>query len=374
MILIPWATEIPIIKSASDTQLNLTIEQLAQRIGATVRGDNAIAVNGCAGLDEAHSDQVSFLANRRYLRSLGETGAAAVIVCPEDARYAPQDMTLLITDDPYYAFRQAAVALHGFRDQPKPGISDQAIIDPTAQVGSGCHIAPLAYVGPGAKVGDRCVVYPHCYIGPHAAIGDDCILYPNVTIYDDCRLGCRVTLHAGCVIGQDGFGYATHQGQHHKIPQIGNVVIEDDVEMGAGCTVDRATVGSTRIGRGTKFSDLVAIGHGAKIGQHNLLVAQVGIAGSTRTGDYVVMGGQAGVAGHLEIGDGVQIAAKAGVINDLPGGGQYGGQPARPMNQTKRSVLAVSRLPEAVQEIRQLQKRVTELEARFAAEAPGTSG
>ena len=224
---------------------------------------------------------------------------------------------------------------------------------------------PMACVAAGARVGRRCVIYPYCFVGPDAVVGDDCVLFPNVTVYDRCVLGDRVVLHAGCVIGQDGFGYATYEGKHWKIPQTGNVVVEDDVEMGAGCVVDRATVGSTRIGLGTKFSDLVAIGHGAVIGKHNLLVAQVGIAGSSQTGDYVVMGGQVGVAGHLKIGDMARIAAKAGVKDDLPAHGQYGGQPAQPFGQTKRSLVAVARLPELIQAFRKLQKRVAELESQM---------
>ena len=342
----------------------MTIEQLAQRIDAQVRGDGQRVIKGCAGLDDANESHVSFLANRKYAKRLAVTHAAAVIVGPDDTGQAPDTCTLLIAKNPYFAFREATVALHGFRQHPQPGISPLAFVDPHATIGSDCSIEPFAYVAPGATIGDGCVLYAHTYVGPGAKLGNKCVLYPNVTIYDHCVLGDRVVLHAGCVIGQDGFGYATHQGQHHKIPQVGNVVVEDDVEMGAGCAVDRATVGTTRIGQGSKFSDLVAIGHGTQVGPHNLLVAQVGLAGSVTTGRYVVFGGQAGVAGHLEIGDAVQIAAKAGVMDDLPANGQYGGQPAIPFSQAKRSVLALARLPELMHEIRAMQKRIARLEAQ----------
>ncbi len=351
----------------------MTIEQLSQRIGAAVRGDGSRSVTGCAGLEEAGPRDVSFLANRKYTSRLAQTQAGAVILSPDDAQQAPSGCTLLVAADPYFAFREAVVALHGYRQHPEPGVSDLAVVDPAAQIGPGCCIQPLVYIAAGAVIGEGSVIYPHCYVGDGATIGKQCILYPNVTVYDGCVLGDRVVLHSGCVIGQDGFGYATHQGQHHKIPQIGNVVIEDDVEMGAGCAIDRATVGSTRIGKGTKFSDLVAIGHGTEVGPHNLLVAQVGLAGSVKTGQYVAFGGQAGVAGHLEIGDQAQIAAKAGVIDDLPAKGQYGGQPAMPMAQTKRSVLTLTRLPDLVQDFRQLQKRVAQLEARLGGEADEAS-
>ena len=349
--------------------MNLTISQLATMVQAEVRGDGGRSLTGCAGLDEATADQVSFLANRKYAGSLKTTKAGAVILSAADAATAPPQLTVLIAKDPYFAFRQAMVALHGFRKHPPAGISAQAIVDPSAIIGEGCCIEPFVVIAAGAKIGPRTVIYPHCYVGVDAIIGEDCILFPSVTVYDRCVLGNRVTLHAGCVIGQDGFGYATtklpgEEPRHHKIPQIGNAVIEDDVEMGANCAIDRATLGSTRIGKGTKFSDLIAIGHGASLGKHNLLVAQVGIAGSTDTGDYVVMGGQAGVAGHLSIGTGAQLAAQSGVMTDVPAGEKFGGQPAMPLNQAKRTVLAMVRLPDLLKEVKDLEKRIAELEAK----------
>ena len=350
----------------------MSVAELAERIGARVVGDGSVRVSGCAGIEEAGPWEVTFVANHRYVRLLGETGAGAVIVSPGEAERAP-GRTLLVSEHPYLAFREAVVALHGYREHPGGGVSDRAEIDPSAEVGRGCTIHALACVAAGARVGERCVIYPHCYVGPGAVVGDGCVLFPNVTVYDGCVLGDRVTLHAGCVIGQDGFGYVPHDGRNLKIPQAGNVVVEDDVELGAGCVVDRATVGSTRIGRGTKMSDLVAIGHGAEIGKHNLFVAQVGIAGSTRTGDYVVMGGQAGVAGHLKIADGVQLAAKTGVIDDLSEKGQqYGGQPALPLSHTKRNVLALAKLPKLMQEFKRVKKRLEALERELAGAGGGS--
>lgn len=357
---------------------SMTLTELAGRINARVRGDGSCVVTRCAGIEEAGPDAVSFVANRKYARALADSQAGAVIVSAADAQQAP-DRTLLIADDPYFAFRQAVVALHGFRPNPAPGISPLAFIDPSAQVDPGASVAPFAYVAARARVGAGTVLYPHVYIGPDAVVGRDCLLFPHVCVYDFCVLGDRVTLHAGCSIGQDGFGYATHRGAHHKIPQVGIAVLEDDVEMGANCSVDRATVGCTRIGKGTKFSDLVAIGHGVTLGPHNLLVAQVGIAGSTQTGAYVVMGGQVGMAGHLKIGDQVQIAAQAGVMTDLAPKAQYGGTPAQPLTDAKRTVLAMARLPDLMGEFRRLQKRVEQLEAKLANAAktnpaqPGTT-
>lgn len=345
----------------------MTLNELAGRIGAAVRGEGAKVVGGCAGLEEAGPADVSFLSNRKYASMLATTKAGAVIVSEADAAQAPEGLSLLVAKDPYFAFRETVIALHGYREQPPAGVSPLAVVDPTAALAPGCCVQPYACIGKNTKIGARTVIYPHCYIGPDTVVGEDCILYPSVTIYDRCVLGNRVTLHAGCVIGQDGFGYATHkiageEVRHHKIPQVGNVVIEDDVEMGAACTIDRGTLGPTRVGRGSKFSDMVAIGHGTTVGKHNLLVAQVGIAGSAQTGDYVVMGGQVGVAGHLKIGSGVQIAATAGVMSDIAPGEKVGGQPALPLDQAKRNVLAVMRLPDLLQEFRKLQRRVTELE------------
>jgi UDP-3-O-[3-hydroxymyristoyl] glucosamine N-acyltransferase len=353
--------------------MSMTLEELAIKIGATVQGDGSRVVSSCASLDKAGPDQVSFLANPKYSKLIATTQAGAVILGKDDAASAPSHLAVLVAKDPYFAFRQAVVELHGFRKHPGSGISPQAVVHPTAKVGKDCIIHPFVVIEEGAIIGDRTVIYPHCYVGKDARVGDDCQLYANVTVYDDCVLGNRVTLHAGCVIGQDGFGYATYQGKHHKIPQAGIAVVEDDVEMGAGCTIDRATIGVTRIGAGTKFSDLVAIGHGASIGRHNLFVAQVGIAGSTETGDYVVMGGQVGVAGHLRIGNQVKLAAKSGVMDDIPDKSVWGGQPAVEMSLMKRSMLLIMRLPDIVSEFRKLQRRVNKLE-ESASSSKGNAG
>ncbi len=345
--------------------MSLTIQQLAERIGATINPlQSALAqntVHRCVGLEEAGEGDVAFLANPKYTQTLQSTQASAVIVAPGTQADGP---VLLEADDPYFAFRNAVVALHGYRQHPEPAegpLSPQAVVDPAAEVGPGTRVHPFAVVSAGVSIGRDCVIYPNVFIGPGVRIGDGCQLYPGVVVYDGCVLGNRVTLHANCVIGQDGFGYATHGGAHHKIPQVGNVVIEDDVEMGAGCTIDRATVGSTVIGAGTKFSDLIAIGHGTKIGEHNLFVAQVGIAGSVETGKYVVMGGQVGVAGHLTVGDGVQLAAKSGVHSNVPPGEIWGGAPAGPFKDTKRSFVHIAKLGKLFDTVRRLEKRVREL-------------
>jgi UDP-3-O-[3-hydroxymyristoyl] glucosamine N-acyltransferase len=343
----------------------MTLEQLAEHIGAELRlangADPRRVVVRCARLEDAGEEDITFLVNPRYTSQLEHTSAAAVIVAPE---VDCPERTLLAAPDPYYAFRNAMVALHGWREHPTaqgPSISPQAIVDSSARIGEGTVVHPLAVISRDAVIGERCVIYPHVFIGPGARIGSDGQLFPSVTIYDGCVLGDRVTLHAGCVIGQDGFGYATHAGEHHKIPQTGNVVIEDDVEMGANCAVDRATLGSTIIGAGTKFSNSVTIGHGCHIGRANLFVGQVGLAGSVTTGDYVAMGGQVGVAGHLTIGDRVQIAATSGVMNDIPDDTVVGGTPAQPLTEAKRVHLHTQRLPDLAGRIKRLERELGQL-------------
>jgi UDP-3-O-[3-hydroxymyristoyl] glucosamine N-acyltransferase len=343
--------------------MSLTISQLAERIGARCQGDGQQTVIGCATLDEAGPEQVSFLTNGKYAKRLADSAAGAVILGPDDAAQASQ-RTLLVADDPYYAFRNAVVELHGFRAQPSPGISDQAVIAATARLGEDCSIGPFVVIEDGAVLGDRCVIYPHAYIGADTELGDDCVLHSHVTVYDRCTLGDRVTLHHGCSIGQDGFGYATHQGSHHKIPQSGRAVVESDVEMGANCSVDRATLGETRIGAGTKFSNSVTIGHGSKVGRYNLFVAQVGLAGSVTTGDYVALGGQVGVAGHLTIGDQAQVAGHSGVMNDIPPKTNYGGAPAQPLKTLFRVQATLKKLPELAKQLKQISARLDNLESK----------
>ncbi|TVQ53358.1 MAG: UDP-3-O-(3-hydroxymyristoyl)glucosamine N-acyltransferase [Phycisphaerales bacterium] len=362
----------------------MTLRELADQIGATLHGDASIEVVGCAPIDRAGSDEIAFVANRKYARHLDETAAAAVLVGPKTP--CPDGMNRLVADDPYYAFRNAMIALHGHRPHPAPigsladrkdaTISAQAAVHPDAEVGEGTTIHPFAVVEHDAKVGERCVIYPGVYIGPEAVIGDDCILYPNVTIYDRCILGNRVTLHSSTVIGQDGFGYATHQGAHHKIPQAGIVVIEDDVELGGGCAIERAAMGETRIGEGTKFADLISIGHGTRIGKHCLFVSFVGISGSVDVGNYVVLGGQVGVTGHLKIGDGVQAMARTAMTRDIPAGSKVGGAPSVPLDIAKRNALAGMDLYELSRRVRQLERQLekTRTEQQAGEQAGGQTG
>lgn len=320
--------------------MNITAAELAQKVGAEVIGDGSVVLSRVAPLQEAKADAVSFVANPKYIPQLGTSDAGAVIV---SRKVRQAKMTLLCVRDPYLAFQQTVVLLHGFRQHPFEGIH------------------PKAHIEPSARIGQRCTIYPGVYVGPEVIIGDDCILYPNVSIYDRCVLGHRVIIHAGTVIGADGYGYATSQGIHHKIPQVGNVVLEDDVELGANCVVARGALESTRICQGTKLDALVMIGHGAEIGPHSLLVAQCGVGGSTITGHHTIMAGQSGIAGHLTIGSMVTVAGKSGVTKDIPENQVVMGIPAMPVHEARRIIAAGRRLPRIASQARELERFIAQM-------------
>ena len=339
--------------------MSISLAELARRVGARLDGDGSVEVSGCASIEDAGPGDVTFVNNAKYARFLDTTAAAAVIV--DDTTPCPSGTVRLVCDDPYFTFRNATVALHGFRKHPVPldgAVSEHATVHPQASVGPGTIIRPYAVVEEGASIGRDCVLYPGVYVGMGARIGDECVLFANAVVYDHCRLGDRVMLHANAVVGQDGFGYATHAGSHHKIPQTGIVVIEDDVELGACCAIERATVGETRIGRGTKFADLVAIGHGTNVGEHCLFVSQVGVSGSVEVGNYVVLGGQVGVAGHLKIGDGVQAAGRTGITGDVAPGSRVWGMPAVDLPRARRNMLVGMDLHGLARRVRQLEREL----------------
>jgi len=344
----------------------IPLRELARRLGVTVEGRDDVEITGCAAVDTATETELAFIANRRYAKFLDTTRAAAVIVGENTP--CPDHLTRVISDDPYFTFRNAMIELVGFRQHPHPAdadpderISPHAVIHRDASVGPDTIVHPFAVVERDARVGRGCVLYPGVYVGKGVTVGDDTVLHPNVTIYDDCRIGHRVILHSSTVIGHDGFGFATHAGAHHKIPQAGIAVIEDDVELGAGCAIERAAMGETRIGAGTKFADLISIGHGTTIGRHCLLVSLAGVSGSVDVGNYVVLGGQVGVAGHITIGDGVQAAATSAIASDIPAGQRVGGIPAIDIDRAKRNALAAANLYELSKRVRALERELERL-------------
>jgi UDP-3-O-[3-hydroxymyristoyl] glucosamine N-acyltransferase len=335
-----------------------TLGELAEYVGGRICGNPNVVIRSASTLGRACEGDISFLVNRKYQKQLRTTQASAVIVGKEVTNTS---IPLLVADDPYYAFMQIMVLLHGHRKHKKVGISPRASISDSAKIGVDCHIHDFATIADEARIGDGCVVYPGVYVGEGVQVSNDSIIYPNVTIYDGCKLGNRVIINSNSTIGEDGFGYASHKGVHHKIPQIGGVVIEDDVEIGACCGIERGTLGDTVIGQGSKLGDLITIGHGTKIGAHCLLVAQVGIAGSTTLGHHCVVGGQVGIVGHITIGNHVTIAAQAGVVNSIPDGQVVLGAPAIEANQGKRAYSMIQYLPEIRQSIRSLQSQIEQI-------------
>ena len=335
-----------------------SLRELAEYVGGKVEGEADKIIKTVSTLAEAGPDQITFLSNPKYEPQLKDTRAAAVVL----AEPAETNASLLISDDPYYAFMQIVVLLHGHRKHKKVGVSPRAAIMESATVGPGCDVHDFVTISDNARIGANCVIYPGVFIGPDVVMGDDCIVYPNAVIYNDCRIGSRVIIHANATVGEDGFGFATHKGEHHKIPQIGRVILEDDVEIGAGSVVERATLENTIIGRGSKIGDMVAIGHGAIIGPYCLLVPQVGISGSATLGHHCVLGGQAGVVGHIKIGDMVTIGAQSGVANNVPDGASVLGSPAVEANKAKRALSLIQYLPDIRRSVRRLDKRVAKLE------------
>ena len=336
------------------------MSEIAEHVGGRVYGDPDTVIRAAATLSDAGEGDITFLANRKYERQLETTQAGAVIV----GREVPGARTpLLVVKDPYFAFTQTLVLLHGHRRHRAIGISPRASIAPTATIGANCHIHDFVTVADNARIGNDCVIYPCGYIGEGVQIGDETVLDANTVIYENCKIGSRVIIHANATIGSDGFGFATHDGLHHKIPQIGTVTIEDDVEIGASCSIERGTLGETIIGRGSKVGDLVTIGHGARIGPHSLIVAQVGIAGSATLGHHCTLGGQVGVVGHITIGNNVTIGAQAGVINSIPDGQIVAGAPAIDVSHARRAYAMIPYLPQMRQDIRSLQNQLEKIAA-----------
>ena len=318
------------------------IRDIVDFVRGEYEGSRSLCVGTVNTLSHATADEISFLSNAKYADQLQYTQAGAVLV---PKQIAGTDPRWIRVDDPYFAISQ--VVTRWFAKRPSPqGISPQAVLASTARLGKNVAVGAFATVGDDVTIGDNVVIFQGVSVEAGSIIGEQTIVYPNVAIYDGSVIGCRCVIHGNTVIGSDGYGFATHGGKHHKIPQIGIVRIEDDVEIGAGTTIDRAAFGETVIGEGTKIDNLVQIGHNVKIGKHCLIVSQVGIAGSTELGDYVAVGGQSGLSGHLKIGSHVQIGGGSAVVADIPDGSKVMGYPALPFRQFARREVILKRLTE----------------------------
>jgi UDP-3-O-[3-hydroxymyristoyl] glucosamine N-acyltransferase len=320
--------------------ISILAKDVAKVVGGELIGDGSVVIAGAAGLEEASETEISFFHNVKYIDSLQKTKARVVLI-PQHTNGTPlpEGKTLIRVANPQWAFAQVLGLIDKERQFHPKGVHPKAHVESSATIGEGTS------------------VYPGCYIGHNVRIGAGCILYPNVVLREDTQIGNRVIIHAGAVLGADGYGFATKDGHHHKIPQIGHVVVEDDVEIGANVTIDRATTGETRIGAGTKIDNLVHIAHNVHIGRDCLIVAQVGISGSTKVGNRVTLAGQVGITGHLTIGDGAVIAAQSGIMSDVEPGAILFGSPARPHKQAMKLQAIYGKLDELYEVVKLLKKK-----------------
>ncbi len=335
----------------------LTLKELAQQTESILEGDGGIVISGAAPIHTATAGEITFVANKKYLKFLETTKASAVVLdedtpCPRIAA--------LRNSNPYLTFARMLDILYPETVDVPDGIDKTAVVASDANVSSGAAVGPLCHIRSGAEIGDGSKLVSGVFVGKNVTIGTNCILYPGVSIMDGCRIANNVTIHSSTVIGSDGFGFAESDTGLKKIKQIGWVEIGDDVEIGSNCSIDRGALGPTLIGAGTKIDNLVQIAHNVEIGRHCIIVGQVGIAGSTKLGNGVILAGQVGIVGHIEIGDGVRVGAQSGVARPIPPGKNYFGSPARDISETARIEAALVRLPELLKRVRKIEKKLTE--------------
>jgi UDP-3-O-[3-hydroxymyristoyl] glucosamine N-acyltransferase len=333
----------------------LTVAAIAKLVGGEVLGDGSLALSGFAPAEGAKPGDLTFAENEDYFAKAEQSAAAAILVA---GQFSSATKTLIRVPNARIA---CAKVLPLFFPEPlfPAGIHPTAVVASGAQVDATAHIGPHCVVGERAQIGPRTVLHGGNHIGPSTRIGEEVQLFPNVIVYAGTEIGNRVRVHAGTVIGSDGFGYVFDAGIHRKVPQIGNVIIRDDVEIGANVTIDRGALGPTVIGKGTKIDNLVQIAHNVVVGEHCLIISQVGIAGSSKLGSYVTLAGQVGIAGHLKLGNRVTVGAQSGVMTNIPDGETYLWSPAQPDRDAKRQILALMKLPELLRRVRELEKKVT---------------
>jgi len=342
--------------------MQFTTQELGSMLNGTVEGDPLVSVNQLAKIEEAQAGSLSFLANPKYEQYLYTTGASVVIVNNDQALTAPVSAALIRVPNAYSAI---TVLLEKYNTLKlnKSGIEQPSFIHPSVKIGENAYIGAFAYIGPNVKLGNDCKIYPNCYIADDVIIGNNVTLFPGVKVYFDCLIGNNVIIHSGTIIGADGFGFApVGDGTYSKISQIGNVIIEDDVEIGSNTTVDRATMGSTIIRRGVKLDNLIQVAHNVEIGANTVIAAQTGISGSTKIGENCIIGGQVGVVGHITIAKGSQIQAQSGVSRSITEEGKkWMGSPAFPYSDHMRSQIVINRLPALEKKINELEKLIAEM-------------
>jgi len=344
--------------------MSFTAAQIAQLVEGTVEGNPMASVHAFGKIEEACSGQLSFLANPKYEEYFYLTNASVIIVNDSFQLRQKKETTLIRVPNAYLAFATLLTKYQELLQQQLTGIEQPSFVATTAALGSEIYLGAFSYVSNGAKIGDQTKIYPNCFIGEDVVIGKRCVIHPGVKIYHKCVLGNDVIVHAGTVIGSDGFGFAPQSdGNFTKVPQIGNVVVEDHVEIGANTTIDRATIGSTIIRKGAKLDNLIQVAHNVEIGSNTVVAAQAGISGSTKVGKGVMIGGQAGIAGHLTLGDESKINAQSGVVKSLGAGKAVYGTPAYDYTQFLRSQVISRKLPELEKRIQELEKIIADLKS-----------
>ena len=341
--------------------MEFSAKQIAEFIQGSVEGNENATVHTFAKIEEGVPGAISFLSNPKYTHYLYDTQSSIILVNKDLKLEKATQATLIRVDNAYEAVARL-LTLYEMSKPKKKGIDPLAYIAPTAQIGEDCYVAPFAYVGENVKIGKGTQIYPHTTVCDHATIGEDCVLYSNVSVYHDCKIGNRVILHSGCVIGADGFGFAPTPNGYEKIPQIGIVTLEDDVEIGANACVDRSTMGSTVVRKGVKIDNLVQIAHNVEVGANTVMSAQVGVAGSTKIGQWCMFGGQVGITGHAVIGDQVKSGAQAGIAGSIRKGHvTVQGSPAIEAKNFARSSVVFKNLPEMYTDVNRMKKEIEEL-------------
>lgn len=341
--------------------MEFSAQQIAAFLNGTVEGNPEVTVNSFSKIEEGKPGTLTFLANPKYEHYIYSTKASIVLVNNDFTPTEQIPATLIRVENAYAALAILLNMVEQHKQKQQTGIDSSAFIAPSASVGENCYIGHFAYVGKNTTIGKNCRIYPQAYIGDDVTIGDNCIIYPHVTIYDGCVIGNNNILHAGSVIGSDGFGFAPEGDLYKKIPQLGNVVLEDDVEIGANTTIDRAVMDSTIIHKGVKLDNLVQIAHNVEVGENTVMAAQVGVAGSTKIGKHCMFGGQVGLAGHIKITDHVNFGAQSGVISDIKEPTTVLGAPAIQAKAFMRSSAIFNRLPDMYRTMGQLQREIAEL-------------
>lgn len=344
--------------------LEFSANQIAEIANGIVEGDGDVKINTIAKIEEGHPGAISFLANPKYTHFIYSTGSSAVLVSKDFKAEQPVSATLIRVDDPYATVARLLTIVQQMTTPQPKGVEQPSFIADGVSVDEESYVGAFAYIGRGVKLGKNVKIYPQVYIGDGCEIGDNTILYAGVKIYHGCKVGNRCVLHSGAVIGADGFGFAPTAHGYDKIPQIGNVEIADDVEIGANTTVDRAMMGSTRIEKGVKLDNLIQIAHNCRVGSNTVMAAQAGVAGSAKIGEWCMVGGQVGIAGHITVGDKVEIAAQSGLPKGVPANSRLFGSPAIDIRKWGRQAVAVKNLPELYRKVKNLESTLASIEKK----------